>query len=99
MPAECNFDIYDKELMAIIKALEEWGPECEGATYHLQFITDHKDLEYFMMMNRLNRRQARRSEFLTHFDFQIVYRLEKLNGNTDALTSRPGDLPEVGMKI
>ena len=32
-PAECNYDIYDKELMAIIKALEEWRPECEGAAY------------------------------------------------------------------
>jgi len=29
-PAECNYNIYDKELMAIIKALEEWRPECEG---------------------------------------------------------------------
>ena len=32
-PAECNYDIYDKELMAIIKALEEWRPECEAAAY------------------------------------------------------------------
>jgi hypothetical protein len=46
-PAECNYDIYDKELMAIIKALEEWRPECEGATYPLQLITDHKNIEYF----------------------------------------------------
>ena len=30
-PAECNYDIYDKQLMAIMKALEEWRPECEGA--------------------------------------------------------------------
>jgi hypothetical protein len=44
-PAECNYDIYDKELMAIIKALEEWRPECEGAAYPLQLITDHKNLE------------------------------------------------------
>jgi len=34
--AECNYDIYDKELMAIIKALEEWRPESEGAAYPLQ---------------------------------------------------------------
>jgi hypothetical protein len=32
-PAEYNYNIYDKELMAIIKALEEWRPECEGAAY------------------------------------------------------------------
>jgi hypothetical protein len=34
--------------MAIIKALEEWRPECKGAAYPLQLITDHKNLEYFM---------------------------------------------------
>jgi hypothetical protein len=44
-PAECNYDIYYKELMAIIKALEEWRPECEGAEYPLPLITDHKNLE------------------------------------------------------
>ena len=31
--AECNYDIYEKELLVIIKALEEWEPECEGAVY------------------------------------------------------------------
>jgi hypothetical protein len=58
-PAECNYDIYDKELMAIIKALEEWRPECEGAAYPLQLITDHENLEYFVTKKLLNRRQAR----------------------------------------
>jgi hypothetical protein len=53
-PAECNYDIYDKELMAIIKALEEWRPECEGAGHTLQPITDHKNLEYFMSKRLLN---------------------------------------------
>jgi len=95
-PAECNYDIYDKELMAIIKALEEWRPECEGAAYPLQLITDHKNLEYFMTKKLLNRRQARWSEFLTRFDYEIVYRPGKSNGKADALTRRPGDLPEGG---
>ena len=95
-PAECNYDIYDKELMGIIKALEEWRPECEGAAYLLQLITNHKNLEYFMTKKLLNRRQARWSEFLTRFDYEIVYRPGKSNGKADALTRRPGDLPEGG---
>jgi len=94
--AECNYDIYDKELMAIIKALEEWRPECEGPAYPLQLITDHKNLEYFMTKKLLNRRQARWPEFLTRFDYEIVYRPGKSNGKADALTRRPGDLPEGG---
>jgi len=47
-PAECNYDLYNKKPMAIVKVLEEWRPECEGAAYPLKLITDHKNLEYFM---------------------------------------------------
>jgi len=82
--------------VAIIKGLEEWRPECEGAAYPLQLITDHKNLEYFMTKKLLNRRQARWTEFLTLFDHEIVYRPGKPNGKADALTRRPGDLPEGG---
>jgi hypothetical protein len=32
-PAECNYEIYDKELMAIIIAFEEWRPELDGALH------------------------------------------------------------------
>ena len=59
LPADCNYDIYDKELMAIIKVLEEWRPGCEGAMYPLELITDHKNLQYFTTKKLLNRRQAR----------------------------------------
>jgi len=97
-PAECNYNIYDKGLMAIIKALEEWRPECDGATYPLQFITDQKNLKYFVTMKLLNRRQLRWSEFLTHFNSQKVYRQGKSNGKADALTCRPGNLPAGGDK-
>jgi hypothetical protein len=47
LPAECNYDIYDTELMAIIDGLEEWRPEWEGTAYPLQLITDLTNLEYF----------------------------------------------------
>jgi len=59
MPAECNYDIYDKELMAITTALEAWRPECEGDAYPLQLISDHENLEYFMTKKLLNQRHAR----------------------------------------
>jgi hypothetical protein len=43
-PAECNHEIYVKELMTIIKVLEEWRPECEATAHHLQLITDYNNL-------------------------------------------------------
>jgi len=58
-PAECNYEIYDKELMAIVRAFEEWRPELEGSPTPIEMITDHKNLEYFMSTKQLSRRQAR----------------------------------------
>jgi hypothetical protein len=95
-PAECNYNIYDNALMAIIEALEEWRPECHGAAYPVQLITAHKNRQYFMTKKLLNQQQARWSECLTLFDYKIVYRPGKSNGKADALTRRPGDLSEGG---
>ena len=63
--AECNYEIYDKELMAIVEAFEEWQPELEGLPEPINVIFDHKNLEYFIFSKRLSRRQARWSEFLS----------------------------------
>ena len=57
-PAECNYEIYDKELMVIICAFEEWRSELEGFTYPIDVITDHKNLEYFMFIKQLSCCQA-----------------------------------------
>ena len=95
-PVECNYDTYDKELMAIVEAVEEWRSECEGAANPLQLITDLENLEYVMTMKLLNRIQAPWSEFLPRLDYRRVYRPEKSNGKADTLTRRPGDLPEGG---
>jgi len=94
--AECNYPIYDNELMAIIKALEEWRPECERAEHTLQLITDHKNLKNFLSKKLLNRCQARWAQFLSRFDYEIDYQPGKSNGKADALTRTPGDLPEGG---
>jgi hypothetical protein len=93
-PAECNYDIYNKELLPIINALKEWRPECEGAKQTLQLTTDHKNLDCFMSKRLLNRRQARWAQFVSTFDYEIVCRHRKSNGKADALTRWPGDQPE-----
>ena len=54
-PEECNYEIYDKELLAIIRSLEEWRPELEGAKFPVKILSDHKNLEYFMSTKLLNR--------------------------------------------
>ena len=39
-PAECNYEIYDKELMAIVRCFEKWRPELEGALHPIQVLFD-----------------------------------------------------------
>jgi hypothetical protein len=57
-PAECNYEIYDKELLAIIRCFEAWRPELEGTDLLIQVLSDHKNLEYFMTTKKLTRCQA-----------------------------------------
>jgi hypothetical protein len=93
VPAECNYDIYDKELLAIIRAFEEWRPELVSAAHENQAITDHRNLQSFMSTKQLNPRQARWAEFLSQFHFRITYRPGKQGEKPDALTRRPQDWP------
>jgi hypothetical protein len=93
-PAECNYEIYDKELLAIVRAFEEWRPELAGTEEPIKILTDHKNLAYFMSTKQLNRRQARWAEFLSEFNFKITYRPGTLGTKPDSLTRRPGDIPE-----
>lgn len=93
-PAECNYDIHDKEMLAIIRALEGWRPELEGLQTEGRFgvLTDHRALEWFMSTKKLSARQARWSEFLSRFSFIIRYRPGKQNMLADALTRRTDDV-------
>src|SRR5690606_24525683 len=95
-PAECNYEIYDKEMLAIIRCLEEWRAELEGTPEPIHILTDHRTLEYFMQKQNLNRRQARWSVFLSRFNYNLEYHPGKVGGKPDALTRRSGDLPKEG---
>jgi len=90
--AECNYEIYDKKLLAIIRAFEKWRLELKGTLDFVEIIFDHKNLEYFMSIKLLSRRQVRWSEFLSRFNFKIVYHSNELNTRVDALTRRSEDL-------
>ena len=90
---ECNYEIYDKELLAIIKSLEEWRPELQGTPEAFEIITDHKNLEYFTTTKALNQRQVRWSEFLSQFNFRIVYRPGSKAARPDALSRKSEDRP------
>src|SRR5438874_1184517 len=66
--AECNYEIYNKKLIAIVRCFEEWRAELEGLLHIIKVLSDHKNLEYFIITKLLFRRQARWSEFLSRFN-------------------------------
>jgi len=85
---EQNYKIHDKEMLAIICALEEWRHFLEGATHPVEIWTDHKNLEYFMTAKKLNRCQARWSLHLARFDFLLYHHPRRTMGKPDALSRR-----------
>ena len=85
---ELNYDMHDKELLAIFKAFKFWCHYLEGTPIPIDFITDHKNLEYFSTTKILTWRQARWSEFLSQFNLVICFCPGKLGTKLDALTRR-----------
>jgi hypothetical protein len=89
--AECNYEIYDKKLLTIIRCFEQWRAKLQSVESLINVLIDYKSLEYFMTIKKLNRRQARWAEFLTEFDFKIAYQSEKKNDKADSLIKRLED--------
>ena len=53
-PTERNYEIYDWELLAIIRALEEWRHYIQGSPHTTVIFSDHKNLTYFREARKLN---------------------------------------------
>ncbi len=84
--AERNYDIGNRELLAVKLALEEWRHWLEGSGVPFIVWTDHKNLEYIRSTKRLNSRQARWALFFGRFDFSLSYRPGSKNIKPDALS-------------
>ena len=91
--AELNYDVHDKELLAIIDSFEQWEAQLIGAKYQIEVYSDHQNLTSFTTTKKLNRRQVRWAETMANFDFKVYHRAGTLNGAADAL-SRRTDLRE-----
>ncbi|KAA8631075.1 hypothetical protein SMACR_09594 [Sordaria macrospora] len=95
--AEFNYPVHDKELMAVMKGIEQWQPELKG-TKPFTIFTDHQALEYFNTKRVLNGRQVRWSETLSEYQFRMTYRPGKDNVAADALSRKLEDLKTVKNK-
>jgi len=89
---ECD----NKEMLVVIRRLENWRHLLEGTRFKSKIWTDHKNLEYFMKVQKLNRRQARLALYLSRFNFTLKHVLGIKMGKIDRL-SRRSDL-KVGIE-
>lgn len=86
--AEVNYDIYEKELLAIVDCFRVWRHYLQGTKHTVTVYTDHKNLEHFMSSKVLNRRHARWSLKLNEYDMVVTYRPGSKNPKADALSRR-----------
>ena len=86
LPAECNYTVHDKELLAIVDSLKHWRHYLLGAFNPVHVLSDHRNLEYFRKKPILRPRHARWCTTLANYDFRLVYRAGIHNVVADALS-------------
>jgi len=85
---ERNYEIYNKEMLAVVRCLEAWRHFLEEATIKFEIWTDHKNLKYFIKVQKLNRRQARWVLYLSRFNFMLKHVPGSRMGKADSLSRR-----------
>ena len=84
-----NYEIHDKEMLVVVRCLEVWRHFLEGTVVKFEIWTDHKNLEYFMKVQKLNRRQMRWALYLLRFDFTLKHVPGSKMGKANSLSRRP----------
>jgi len=85
---ERNYEIYDRELLAIMEGLKQWRQYLIGSD-QFKIWTDHKNLGYFKKLQKLNHCQARWTTELQEYNFQLVHKPSSSQKKVDALSRRP----------
>ncbi len=81
--------------MAIIEAFRKWKHYLIGTKHPIKVYTDHKNLTNFTTTKALNKHQTRWTEFLSEFNFTIIYYKGTENGQVDALSRRNDLEPDI----
>ncbi|SJL10444.1 related to TY3B TY3B protein [Armillaria ostoyae] len=81
-----NYEIYDKELLAIMLAFSDWCHYLMGALEDVEIWTDHQNLQYFHKLQKLNRRQARWVTELAEYHFMLKHKPGFANIKADLLS-------------
>ena len=77
--AEQNYDIHNRELLAVIRGLTHWRHLLVGTQTPITVYTDHKNLEYYCHSQNIHRRVARYIPCLANYNFTLVHLLGTVN--------------------
>jgi len=105
--AEINYQIHEKEQLAVVYALQKWRMYLHSTTEPFTVFTDHQSLTHLDVKNTLSPQQIRWMEKLAEYNFEIQYRKGSLNVVPDALSRRPDyqlstiveSVPSVGAEL
>jgi len=81
--AEFNYDVFDKEMVAIVNELQRWRHFVQGSEFKTMVCSDYQNLSNFAEKDMLNRRQAMRAGILHEYNFTTVYRKGTHNQKAD----------------
>jgi hypothetical protein len=89
IPAERNYDIYERELLAVLKSLENWRPHLAATETPVTVLTDHANLTFWKNPRKVNRRVAQWFATLQDYNLRIKHVPGKLHAAPDMLSRRP----------
>ena len=89
-PMERNYDIYKRELLAVIKTLTHWQPHLAATKDPVTILTNHANLIYWKTPWTINRRVARWFTELQDYHLIIKHVPRKIHAATDMLSRPPG---------
>ena len=95
-PAESNYPIYNKEMLAIIRAIEEWRGKLRSIKEPFIVLIDYKNLQHFIIAKQLTKRQVYWSLILSQFRFQLKFQAGRKAERPDTLSCRHQDMPQKG---
>ena len=87
--AERKYNIYNLELLAIVKALRQWRPLLAGSPHKIKVFLDHMNLKYWRDPQKISQRVTREVLELSEYDIEIHHIKGTSNGQADALSRRP----------
>ncbi len=86
---ERNYNIYDKELLAVVKSLRHWRTYLAGAPHQIVIHTDHSNLLYWKEPRKISQRIVREFQELQEYNFVLKHVAGTKNARADALSRRP----------